>query len=147
MATVSLYTVGYEGKTPTALVRRLRKNGVTCVADVRYLPLSRRKGFSKSALAERLRKNRIRYISLRALGTPPDMRDEYKKTWDYSWLRKEYRKYLKSHRATLAELYHHASQGDCCLLCFEADAGTCHRSILAGEVMRQNGRGFTVEHL
>ena len=53
----TVFTIGYERRSPEELVRGLTDAGVTLLADVRELPLSRRPGFSKTALA--------------AVGSPP----------------------------------------------------------------------------
>jgi hypothetical protein len=60
--------------------RPLRDAGVTRVVDVCELPLLRRRGFSKSRLAETLERFAIRYEHVRALGNPEAFRDLYKDT-------------------------------------------------------------------
>jgi len=62
-----LFTVGYEGRSIDELVDALRAAGVERLVDVRELPLSRRKGFSKTALGDTLRDAGIEYIHVRAL--------------------------------------------------------------------------------
>jgi len=47
----TLFTLGYEGLTIEAFIARLQAAQVKTVVDVRELPLSRKKGFSKSASA------------------------------------------------------------------------------------------------
>ena len=44
-----LFTLGYEGLDIDAFVARVRDAGIRVIVDVRELPLSRKKGFSKSA--------------------------------------------------------------------------------------------------
>src|ERR1700758_4121973 len=74
-----LYTTGYEQHpTPTALVSILTDAGVARLVDVRDLPLSRRRGFSKTKLAQTLDAAGIRYEHERALGNPKPLRDLYK---------------------------------------------------------------------
>jgi len=65
-----LFTIGYQGSTPSDLIDRLLGAGVERVVDVRELPLSRRRGFSKSPLAAALTSAGIRYEHVRALGNP-----------------------------------------------------------------------------
>ncbi len=55
-----LFTVGYEGIQIQDLVETLLILGITVVADVRELPLSRKKGFSKNKLSEELSNNGIK---------------------------------------------------------------------------------------
>src|SRR3546814_5798470 len=42
-----IFTIGYEGATQDEVIAALRAAGVTMLADVRAVPLSRRPGFSK----------------------------------------------------------------------------------------------------
>jgi len=65
-----LFTVGYEGVTIEVFIANLRANNVECVLDVRELPLSRKRGFSKTQLGQALNDADIRHIHLRELGTP-----------------------------------------------------------------------------
>jgi Protein of unknown function, DUF488 len=51
-----LFTVGYEGRSIDELVDALPGAGVERLVDVRELPLSRRRGFSKTALGDALRR-------------------------------------------------------------------------------------------
>jgi len=46
-----VFTIGYEQTTVAELIAALKAAGVERVVDVRALPLSRRPGFSKTALA------------------------------------------------------------------------------------------------
>ena len=49
-----VYTIGYEGVDIDCFVATLRTVGVTLLADVRAVAVSRKKGFSKNGLRERL---------------------------------------------------------------------------------------------
>jgi uncharacterized protein (DUF488 family) len=73
-----IYTIGYEGLGLEDFVVRLRRAGVRIVIDVRELPLSRKRGFSKGALAEALATARIRYSHMRSLGCPKPIRDRHR---------------------------------------------------------------------
>ncbi len=53
--TPRLTTIGYEGASLTAFISTLKASGVTLLLDVRELPVTRRKGFSKTPLCRRLR--------------------------------------------------------------------------------------------
>ena len=70
----TLFTIGYEQATQAAVVAALRQAGVEVLADVRYLPLSRRPGFSKSSLRAAVEEAGIAYRHFRDLGTPADGR-------------------------------------------------------------------------
>ena len=47
----TLFTIGYQQATQAAVLAALRNAGVELLADVRARPLSRKPGFSKTALA------------------------------------------------------------------------------------------------
>ena len=46
----TIWTIGYEQATQASVIDALKAAGVEVLADIRYLPLSRRPGFSKSSL-------------------------------------------------------------------------------------------------
>jgi len=69
-----LFTAGYEGATINSFISNLLVNNIEYVLDVRALPLSRKPGFSKSTLAQRLNCEKIQYIHLVELGAPKPLR-------------------------------------------------------------------------
>jgi uncharacterized protein (DUF488 family) len=89
---MNLFTIGYEGLDQRQFMAHLAHNKISVVADVRHLPLSRKKGFSKSSLAEMLNENDIEYISLRDLGTSKDMRNKLYATKNYAAFFKDYKR-------------------------------------------------------
>jgi hypothetical protein len=72
-----LFTVGYEGRSVDELLDELRAAGVERLVDVRELPLSQRRGFSKTALGDALREAGILYVHVKALGNPKPNRERY----------------------------------------------------------------------
>ena len=50
----ALFTIGYEGRALDELIAELQAHRIDRVIDVRELPLSRRRGFSKTPLREAL---------------------------------------------------------------------------------------------
>jgi uncharacterized protein (DUF488 family) len=141
-----LFTVGYEGTTPDDLIDRLRDAGVERVVDVRELPLSRRRGFSKSPLAEALARAGIRYEHVRALGNPKPNRERWK-SGDSKGGARAFRRHLHNgSRAALDELAESVPSEKTCLLCFEASHQDCHRSLIAGAIAEQLPR-VAVVHL
>ena len=143
----SLLTIGYEGRTPDEFVAVLHRNGVTKVVDVRQLPLSRKRGFSKTALSCALAAHGIEYVSMRELGTPAEVRKQYRDSRDFGRLAQDYLSHLAEHDDTVEELYSLAVAAKCCLLCFERQPERCHRSLLAEVVASRNGRQFEICHL
>lgn len=126
-----LFTIGYEShRTPDSLVAALCKAGIRRVVDVRELPLSRRRGFSKTALSSSLAKSYMKYEHVRELGNPKPYRDLYK-GGNVGDGRRRYRSHL--HNGSYPSLLELASSiGDelTCLLCFEDDHTTCHRDVI-----------------
>lgn len=132
MKVPKLFTIGYEGLDVADFVGRLRHAGVTRVVDVRELPLSRRRGFSKSMLAGALEAAGIHYEHVRALGNPKELRDRFK-AGDVAGGARAYRVHLhKGSRGALLELAESLEDGTTCLLCVEREHRHCHRSIIAG---------------
>jgi uncharacterized protein (DUF488 family) len=144
---IPLCTIGYEGRTPDELTAALRMHRVSRVVDVRQLPLSRKRGFSKTALTASLSACGIGYVSLRELGTPKPVRDDYRRTRDFGSLAKQYHTHIAKQDPAVEMLYDMAAAETCCLFCFERDPKLCHRSLLADVVVRRNGRQFVVQHI
>ena len=126
-----IFTIGYEGATQAELIDRLKAAGVTLLADVRAVPLSRRPGFSKNILAAGLREAGIAYVGLKALGTPPDGRAAARRH-DLAALRRIYAGQLElpEAMAQAAQLADLAANEATALLCFEREPACCHRSLL-----------------
>jgi uncharacterized protein (DUF488 family) len=146
MAPPPLFTIGYEKARLDEVIAALREAGVASLIDVRDRPISRRPGFSKRQLAAALEEAGIRYVGLRALGTPPEGREAGRGgDWDRFWNIVEAR--LGSAEAELAfqEAAEVALSGPGCLLCYEADWRHCHRRRVA-EILGSR-HGFAVQHL
>lgn len=128
----ALFTIGYEGKTIDEFLAALGAAGVGLVIDVRAVAASRRPGFSKTALSGALGEQGIDYLHLRALGTPKPGREAARKG-RIGEMRAIYQGQLELPEAELALA--EAGEAALCrrsaLLCFEADAGGCHRAIVA----------------
>lgn len=141
-----LFTIGYEGRTPDDLIECLIQMGVKRVVDVRELPLSRRRGFSKSPLSAALGAAGIRYEHVRALGNPKPVRDRYK-GGDVEGGAREYRMHLHNGSyPALAELSDSLTGDLTCLLCFEGSHDVCHRAVIAGAVAERLPR-VAIVHL
>ncbi|MBW2201911.1 MAG: DUF488 domain-containing protein, partial [Deltaproteobacteria bacterium] len=129
---MQIYTIGYEGLNQKAFLAWLQHYEINVIADVRQLPLSRKKGFSKTSLNESLAKNNIEYISCRELGTSKEMRSKLLSTGDYKKFFEEYKNKICDKTEQINELYKIVNSGKkIALLCFEHDAHKCHRKIIA----------------
>jgi len=70
MNSTKVISIGYERRSIEELIYLLKTNHVTKLLDIRELPLLRKKGSSKKALAVHLEQVGIGYIHLRQAGNP-----------------------------------------------------------------------------
>jgi len=126
-----IFTVGYEATTVADFLATLGAAGVKRVIDVRALPLSRRPGFSKSALRSALAEDGIDYVHLRALGTPAAGREAARKG-RHAELERIYASQLELPEAIAAgaQMIALAEETPSALLCYEREPAGCHRSLL-----------------
>ena len=139
MKPTTLYTLGYEGLDVAAFIGRLQEVGVETVVDVRELPLSRKKGFSKKALSEHLAADGIAYVHVPSLGCPKDVRDAYRVDGDWTRYTRGFMKHLNEQAACVRELAKLARTSAACLVCFEADFSACHRTYVGRAAHRVGG--------
>ena len=113
------------------MIAALTGAGVALLADVRALPLSRRPGFSKTALAAALAEAGIEYRHFKALGTPADGRAAAR-AGRHAELERIYAGQLQLPEAMAAgaQLADLARERHVALLCYERDARVCHRTLL-----------------
>jgi len=142
-----LFTVGYEGTTIDTFIVNLLSNNIECILDVRALPFSRKPGFSKTQLAQRLNRARIQYVHLADLGTPKPIRENLKSTSDYSTFFKEMDTYLADRKQVIEVAYNYVMSSRCCLMCFERLADQCHRNIVAKKIKDRDGNGLQIKHI
>jgi uncharacterized protein (DUF488 family) len=142
----ALATIGYEGATQDQVIERLRQAGVEVLVDVRAVAASRRPGFSKGVLSSSLAEAGIDYVHLRALGTPKPGRDAARKGRTGE-MRRIYEAHLVEPEAQLqlAQAGEIATARKAALLCFEADACACHRTIVAERLHER--LGVAIENL
>lgn len=116
------------------------------VVDVRAVAASRRPGFSKTALSSGLSEVGIGYLHLRALGTPKSGREAARKG-QTGLMREIYAEQLATPEAELAheQLFAAASEMPSALLCYEREAPSCHRAMIAERLTLRGG--FTVVDL
>ena len=141
-----LCTIGYEGFTAEQWVARLKAQRIGVVVDVREMPMSRKRGFSKSRLSELLMHNDIGYVHLRSLGNPKPLRERLKCGWAFDEFAQEFGRLLDEQSDALYELKTLAADRRVCLVCFEEDPAYCHRSIVAERVVPLLS-GVEVRHL
>lgn len=126
-----LVSIGYEGLSLDSLISRLRLRGVHTLVDVRLNAISRKRGFSKRALAEALANSGIDYTHLPGLGNHRDNRAGYAEPQSQEGrdARDSFRDVLETPEAisALVDVRERASKGRVAIFCFEADETHCHR--------------------
>jgi uncharacterized protein (DUF488 family) len=128
---MTLYTFGYEGLAIDDFISRLDEMKIKTIVDVRELPLSRKRGFSKKSFADSLAHADIAYMHMPALGCPKEVRNEYKIDQNWAKYTSSFHAYLKTQDASLRELAKISRTASACLVCFEADFNMCHRTYVA----------------
>ncbi len=128
----TLCTIGYEGSALDDFIATLKTASIELLVDVRELPISRRKGFAKTALSTALNDNGIEYIHLKGLGDPKPGRDAAK-AGNYELFRRVFKEHLKTNLAKndLDNLIELSVNKSSCLMCYERDHKQCHRNIVA----------------
>lgn len=133
-----LYTIGYEGLDAARFVQELKDRNIHILVDVREMPLSRKKGFSKNGLAATVLAEGIEYRHMRELGAPREVRHRLKATGDWAEYCIGYESHLAGCDVVLANLAELAKSEEICLMCFEADYRECHRSLITETLSARN---------
>lgn len=128
---------GYELDDIKSFIDKLEKNEVSVLIDIRELPLSRKKYFSKNLLNDQVKKKKIEYIHYKSLGSPKEIRHKLRdKSLSYMDFFTEYRKHLIENHDALLELAEMLRHNDICLMCYEEQTSACHRSIIIDELQK-----------
>lgn len=144
---IEIFTVGYEGLTPRQFFDLIASSKIAMLIDVRELPLSRKKGFSKTALIGLCKRRGISYRHMSELGCPRHIRHEYRQDGDWATYTTQFKTHLSGQGKALTELAKLAADGRVCLLCFERDFNFCHRTYVAQGVRHYVPRGLRIAHL
>jgi uncharacterized protein (DUF488 family) len=134
----ALVSIGYEGLSLEVYINHLIRFGVKLVCDVRKNPLSRKFGFSKTALKRSLEHMGIEYRHFPELGIPSDKRQTLNTQRDYDRLFDRYEKEILCNQgdavAEIADLMNEVSR--IALLCYERLPEQCHRTRVANAVLK-----------
>jgi len=146
MVSQPLYTIGYEGLRLDSFARALEHAGVVRLIDIRCVPVSRKPGFSKQTLAQEMAIRGIEYVHIGALGNPKSGR-EAARSGDFQRFQSIYRCHLTSCEAqtALRQAITLALDAVSCLLCFELDHQSCHRTFVAKAMAQRED--FLLTHL
>lgn len=135
---MTIYSVGYGGRTLDELAELLKRFCITHLVDVRTSPFSKfAVDFNRDVLQERSTDLGFKYVFMGAeLGGRPDCRECYDQEGRvlYEAVRSQ-----EFFRRGIRQLVKGASvEGRrLCLLCSERKPEECHRSKLLGEVLRE----------
>ncbi len=135
----TIFTIGYEGLSLDTFMALLAAHRIDTVIDIRELPLSRKPGFSKTALALASTAHGHKYVHIAKLGCPKPVRDQHRADNDWTRYTTGFLKHLSTQSPAIAEVSALAANKNCVLLCYEADFNFCHRSMVADAVQRQSG--------
>ncbi|WP_043431489.1 DUF488 domain-containing protein [Arthrobacter sp. FB24] len=132
--TSGIIGVGYEGREISSFIHHLQPWKVDVLVDVRLSAISRKKGFSKTALSSALAEAGIRYEHLPVLGNPKENRDGFWAPGTNAAMlaHEKYRELMlaDSARAAIHYLAQLAAAEHVALLCFEASEACCHRRLV-----------------
>ncbi len=144
-----LVTIGYEDRSLEAYLNLLLRNSVTLLCDVRWNPLSRKYGFSKSTLSKACEGLGIRYAHLPELGIDSEERRDLKTQTDYDALFSEYElKSLPKQTGALTKIRGWVKEGErVALTCFELMPHQCHRHCVAEALAQGAGKDWVSVHL
>jgi uncharacterized protein (DUF488 family) len=142
-----LCTIGYSGYSLEDFVQVLHRNQVKCLFDIREIPISRKRGFSKSALSQALSHVGIEYRHLRVLGSPRRDRHRLRETDDYRTFFRRMTAHLAGIEAVdgVREVVRLAGEQTSCLMCCCPDWQRCHRKAVVEAI--RNLTSFTIVHL
>lgn len=140
-----IFTIGYEGADILDFIETLDLLKVERVIDIRDVPASRRRDFSKNILRDHLEQAGISYSHFKALGDPKEGRDAMRAGKKEIFL-KIFGEHIQKPEAqkALDEVTEIALDETSVLLCYERDYKDCHRSIVATELGLRGE--FTVQH-
>lgn len=139
----ALFTIGYEGRQQVDVIRLLADAGIDELIDVRWRPLSRKRGLSKTALGEALAAAGIGYRHDRRLGTPPELMHDLRTYGSYDW--DAYAAHLAGEPGAVADVVELSTLHRTALLCYEADPAECHRLLVGHAVV--GGADLALRHL
>ncbi|MCS7241285.1 MAG: DUF488 domain-containing protein [Candidatus Caldatribacterium sp.] len=139
-----VFTIGHSNHPLQEFLGLLKKYGITLVVDIRSHPYSRYvPHFNRESLAQCLCREGIGYVFLgECLGGRPREKEYYRadNKVDYELLRQSPR-----FREGIEQVKRLAAQHRLTLLCSEANPSNCHRKLLVGQTLEEEG--FEVVHI
>ncbi len=142
-----LYTIGYAGHTLETFIETLQAKHIAVLLDIRMTPISRKRGFSKTALSQAIESAGITYQHLRTLGSPKELRRRLQTEGNYEAFFDAFRTYLDLQQESLLHVAELASAQRVCLMCVEQCPDECHRSVVAEAIAQVTGKQIAIRHL
>lgn len=141
-----IFTIGYEKSTIDDFVSRLADAEIEILVDVRELPLSRKKGFSKNGLNAAVKEVGIDYLHVKALGDPKPGRDAAL-AGNHDLFVEIFTLHMDGEvaQSALTDLADTVRGKRICLTCFERHHEGCHRKIVADRLSALVGA--SIEHI
>jgi|TARA_R110002096_G_scaffold420001_1_gene624873 uncharacterized protein (DUF488 family) len=124
-----IFTIGYGGLSQDEFITSLLQFKIECLVDIRELPISRKQGFAKTALKERLKAEGIEYHHFRMLGSPKIHRHEVRETRNYKKFFSAMDKHLTQSQAVedINNVIDLSKSMRSCLMCYCPNWEKCHR--------------------
>jgi uncharacterized protein (DUF488 family) len=145
---ITLFTIGFAGKTAEEFFGKLQRAGVKRLIDVRLNNVSQLAGFTKKKDLEYFLRviGNIEYLHHEDLAPTADILDRFKKKGEMDW--PEYERLFNQLLRERKPQDHHLPEefDQACLLCSEAAAENCHRRLVA-EYLRQAWGNVRIVHL
>lgn len=144
-----IFSIGYQKRSVTDLVKMVKEAGVDIVVDVRETPWSYRREFAKTALMTSLHAEGIEYQHAKFAGNPKEIRRNAR---DYDECLIEYSKYIDNKPELLQEFDETVGallrEGkNICLVCYERHPNDCHRAIVIDRWLTFSRQSLQVTHL
>ena len=144
-----LFTLGYQKRSLEEYVKALLAERIQVLVDVREIAWSRKPGFSKTALQQRLQLVGIEYVHARCVGNPKAIRA---RALTHADCLAGYQEHLAANEELLIEfealmLGWLVAGLRVCLLCYERHPDDCHRSILLNVWADRHGHPIAIRHL
>jgi uncharacterized protein (DUF488 family) len=134
----TIVSIGYEGRDLSGFLATLRQNRVEVLVDVRLTPISRKKGFSKTALSAALNDAGIEYRHVRELGNPKENRDPFRNGQAAAGRRVFLAHLNNGSRSAYDDVVELARTRRIALLCVERDDRECHRGCITDQAQDEN---------
>ncbi len=133
---LTLFTIGYEGKSIDKYLSQLIENNIQVLVDVRASSYSMKKEFIGSNIAKHCKMLEIEYLHIPEMGIPTSYRKEFQnKTALFTFYSENL---LPQHNGNIGRIMEILNSNKrISLTCFEADFKNCHRHVLAEEIRKR----------